>query len=132
MSYINDCQDEQMLLTSSSHGQSVVIQIGDDLLGQVVAEGQLGRVVVDRRPPAAPEPLEARGRRVDDRGQRQLPRRRRDATRGLLLEVRRLRHRLQVVGPDGLDPEPVRLESGFSGLVLWILERHRRRCWNRG
>ena len=91
-------------ITFSSSRHPVVVQVGQDLLGQVVAQGQLLQVRVERRPASAPKTFQRRFRRRRDR------RRRRFRISGLFVVVgREFRNWAEVVRPDRLNPESVRI-----------------------
>ena len=45
----------KFILTSSTNRQPVVVQIRQDFLGQIMAEGQLGSIGINGWPPATPE-----------------------------------------------------------------------------
>ena len=91
-------------LTCTTDRHPVVVEVRQDLLGQVVTERQLRSVRIEGRSPSTPESFEPHRRRLQDRGERQ-PARLRCCR--LLLQVGSFRHRVQVVRPDRLHPEPV-------------------------
>ena len=93
-------------ITFSSNGHPVVVQVGQDLLGQVVAQGQLLEVRAERGPASAPESLQRRFRNRWNR-------RRRDVhVAGLLVVIgRKFRNGVEEVRPSRLDPESVGMVS---------------------
>ena len=97
-------------ITSSSNRHPIIIQVRNDLFGQVVAEGELLRVWVERGPAPAPEPLEPRRRWLQDGGHRHAARmmwwRRRVS---LVLEVGGFRHGVEVRAANALNSEPILL-----------------------